>query len=190
MVANGDVFVLAQASANATILAQADQTNGAGWFNGDDAVVLRKGTTIVDVIGQVGVDPGTEWGAGADSTADNTLRRKAGVDRRRHQRRRRVRPGRRMGRLCDRHVRRAGRRGAAAAPRRPRAFREIQGAAHILAEERPECSAACPASSPPCAPNGFYMQDPAAGRRPGDLGGHLRFHRLRPRRSPSATRSR
>ena len=26
-----------------TILAQADQTNGAGWFNGDDAVVLRKG---------------------------------------------------------------------------------------------------------------------------------------------------
>ena len=41
-VAAGDVFVLAQASASATILAQADQTNGAGWFNGDDAVVLRK----------------------------------------------------------------------------------------------------------------------------------------------------
>jgi uncharacterized protein len=38
-VANGDVFVLAQSAANATILAQADQTNGAGWFNGDDAVV-------------------------------------------------------------------------------------------------------------------------------------------------------
>ena len=29
-------------SSIATILAQADQTNGAGWFNGDDAVVLRK----------------------------------------------------------------------------------------------------------------------------------------------------
>jgi predicted extracellular nuclease len=78
-VANGDVFVLAQASANAAILAQADQTNGAGWFNGDDAVVLRKGTTIVDVIGQVGLDPGTEWGTGLTSTADNTLRRKATV---------------------------------------------------------------------------------------------------------------
>ncbi|HEU5102147.1 MAG TPA: ExeM/NucH family extracellular endonuclease [Roseiflexaceae bacterium] len=75
-VANGDVFVLAQSAANATILAQADQTNGSGWFNGDDAVVLRKGTTIIDVIGQIGFDPGTEWGAGLASTADNTLRRK------------------------------------------------------------------------------------------------------------------
>src|SRR5262245_19905789 len=43
-VADGDVFVLAQASAGATILAVPDQTNGAGWFNGDDAVALRKGT--------------------------------------------------------------------------------------------------------------------------------------------------
>ena len=55
----GDVYVLAQASANATILAQADQVNGSGWFNGDDAVVLRKGTTVIDVIGQIGFDPGT-----------------------------------------------------------------------------------------------------------------------------------
>lgn len=78
-VANGDVFVLAQSSANGTILAQADQTNGAGWFNGDDAVVLRKGTTIIDVIGQVGFDPGTEWGSGVTSTADNTLQRKDSI---------------------------------------------------------------------------------------------------------------
>lgn len=75
-VANGDVFVLAQGLANATILAQADQTSGASWFNGDDFVVLRKGTTIIDAIGQVGVDPGTEWGTGLTSTADNTLTRK------------------------------------------------------------------------------------------------------------------
>jgi predicted extracellular nuclease len=74
-VAVGDVFVLAQASANATILAQADQTNGAGWYNGDDAVVLRKGTTVIDSLGQIGFDPGTEWGTGLISTADNTLRR-------------------------------------------------------------------------------------------------------------------
>jgi predicted extracellular nuclease len=79
-VAPGDVFVLAQASANATILAQADQTNGAGWFNGDDAVVLRKGSTVIDVVGQIGVDPGTEWGSGLTSTADNTLRRKGSVE--------------------------------------------------------------------------------------------------------------
>ena len=75
-VATGDVFVLAQSSANPTILAQADQTNGAGWYNGDDAVVLLKGTVVLDVVGQVGSDPGTEWGSGLTSTADNTLRRK------------------------------------------------------------------------------------------------------------------
>lgn len=78
-VADGDVFVLAQASADAAILAEADQTNGAGWFNGDDAVVLRKGTTIIDVIGQIGVDPGLEWGTGLVSTGDNTLHRKSSV---------------------------------------------------------------------------------------------------------------
>jgi uncharacterized protein len=78
-IADGAVFVLAQSSATGAILAFADQANGAGWFNGDDAVVLRKGTTILDVIGQIGSDPGTEWGTGVTSTADNTLRRKAGV---------------------------------------------------------------------------------------------------------------
>ena len=78
-VANDDVFVLAQSSATAAILAEADQTNGAGWFNGDDAVVLRKGTTVLDVIGQIGFDPGSEWGSGLTSTADNTLRRKTAV---------------------------------------------------------------------------------------------------------------
>ncbi|MFH2102636.1 MAG: ExeM/NucH family extracellular endonuclease [Chloroflexota bacterium] len=78
-VADGDVYVIAHSSAVAAILAQADQTNGAGWFNGDDAVVLRKGTIIVDVVGQIGFDPGTEWGSGLTSTADNTLRRKGTI---------------------------------------------------------------------------------------------------------------
>ena len=76
-VADDDVFVLAQASA--VFAAQADQTSAASWFNGDDAIVLRRGTTVLDVIGQVGFDPGTEWGTGATSTADNTLRRKAAI---------------------------------------------------------------------------------------------------------------
>lgn len=79
-VADSDVYVLAQSAASPTILAQADQTNGSGWFNGDDAVVLRKGTTIVDVIGQIGFDPGSEWGTGLVSTADNTLRRKGAIE--------------------------------------------------------------------------------------------------------------
>jgi predicted extracellular nuclease len=79
VVAADDVYVVAQSLANATILAQADQTNGSGWFNGDDAVLLRKAGAVVDSIGQRGVDPGTEWGTGLTSTADNTLRRKATV---------------------------------------------------------------------------------------------------------------
>ena len=67
-IANGDVFVLANSAANATILAQADvQNNTVINFNGDDAVVLRKGGLagpIVDVFGVVGTDPGAEWGTG------------------------------------------------------------------------------------------------------------------------------
>jgi uncharacterized protein len=78
-VAAGDVQVVPYSSANAEILAQADQTNGSGWFNGDDAVVLRKRTAVIDVIGQIGFDPGAEWGTGVTSTADNTLRRKSSV---------------------------------------------------------------------------------------------------------------
>lgn len=76
--ANG-VFVLAHGSANATIQAVANQTNSSGWFNGDDAIVLKNGNTVLDSIGQVGVDPGSEWGSGLTSTADNTLRRKTSI---------------------------------------------------------------------------------------------------------------
>ena len=78
-VANGDVFVLANTSANAAIKAAADQLSGSANWNGNDAIVLRKGSTVLDVFGQVGFDPGTEWGTGLTSTMDNTLRRKASV---------------------------------------------------------------------------------------------------------------
>jgi predicted extracellular nuclease len=75
----GDVYVVAHSSADPAIRDVADQTTGAGLFNGDDALVLRNGTEVLDVIGQVGFDPGTEWGTGLTSTADNTLRRKSSV---------------------------------------------------------------------------------------------------------------
>ena len=78
-VADGDVFVLADNDADSAILAQADQTSTSNFFNGDDAVVLRQGGTVVDVIGQTGVDPGSQWGSGETSTQDNTLRRQANV---------------------------------------------------------------------------------------------------------------
>ncbi|MEG4470718.1 Ig-like domain-containing protein, partial [Microcoleus sp. AT9_B5] len=90
-VAVGDVYVFALNNGDpltnntlAAILAQADQTdtNQLGWYNGNDAIVLRKGGTggqVVDSIGQIGVNPGTEWGTGLISTADNTLRRNRNV---------------------------------------------------------------------------------------------------------------
>ena len=67
-VADGDVWVLANPLAGPAITAQADQTTlSSSWYNGDDAVVLRKGGTgglIVDVIGQVGLDPGSSGAPG------------------------------------------------------------------------------------------------------------------------------
>jgi DNA/RNA endonuclease YhcR with UshA esterase domain len=78
-IAAGDVYVVAHSSANAAILAQADQTTGSVSFNGDDAIALRRNGIIIDVIGQIGLDPGTEWGSGLASTADNTLRRRLSI---------------------------------------------------------------------------------------------------------------
>ena len=79
-IAPGDVFVIAQTTADPLILAQADQLSSAGWYNGNDAVALVRGLERIDVIGQIGFDPGTEWGSGLTSTMDNTLRRKGTIE--------------------------------------------------------------------------------------------------------------
>lgn len=83
VIADGDVYVIANSNATTpadpAILAQADLVSLAGFYNGDDAVVLRKNGINIDVIGQIGSDPGSEWGSGVTSTADNTLRRNANV---------------------------------------------------------------------------------------------------------------
>ncbi|HMB89550.1 MAG TPA: lamin tail domain-containing protein, partial [Rhodothermales bacterium] len=78
VVAVGDVYVVADDGADAAILAQTDQTSTSSFFNGNDAIVLRKGGSggaIVDVIGQVGNDPGSEWSGGGIGTQNETLRR-------------------------------------------------------------------------------------------------------------------
>ncbi|MGO4599764.1 ExeM/NucH family extracellular endonuclease [Terrabacter sp. 2RAF25] len=78
-VASGDVHVLANSGAVAALTSLSDQQSGSANWNGDDAVVLRKDTTVVDVLGQVGVRPTNEWGTGLTSTMDNTLRRRSSV---------------------------------------------------------------------------------------------------------------
>ena len=82
VVASRDVWVLADDESASALLALADQTTTEFLFNGDDAAVLRKGGEggqIVDVIGQIGFDPGDEWGSGLISTQNNTLRRRPSV---------------------------------------------------------------------------------------------------------------
>ncbi|NHM02663.1 choice-of-anchor D domain-containing protein [Flavobacterium difficile] len=73
--------VVSNSSASAAILAVANQTTASLvlTFNGDDAIALRKSGVNIDVIGQIGNDPGTEWGAGNQSTADNTIIRNFAV---------------------------------------------------------------------------------------------------------------
>ena len=71
--ADGDVLVLANPSANAAILAVADATSSTVNWNGDDAIVLRNDGAVVDAFGQVGFDPGSAWGSGSFSTVNNTL---------------------------------------------------------------------------------------------------------------------
>ncbi len=46
-------------------------------FNGDDALALSCAGVMLDVIGDIGVDPGDSWGVGA--TADHTLQRRCEV---------------------------------------------------------------------------------------------------------------
>jgi len=52
--ADGEVFVVANSSANAAILAQADLTSGSATWNGNDVVALAKSEANIDVVGTIG----------------------------------------------------------------------------------------------------------------------------------------
>ena len=108
-VASGDVFVLAHSSANATILAQADQTNGAGWFNGDDAVMLVKGAANDCRRHRSGWGrPRHRMGNGSHQHRRQHAATEGFGLRRGHQRGGHLRSLRRVGRVCHGHLRRAG----------------------------------------------------------------------------------
>lgn len=80
---NNGTYVIANGSANATILSLATVTvpasGGVTSVNGDDAVVLEKNGVIIDAIGQVGFDPGSNWTANGVATSELTLIRKAAI---------------------------------------------------------------------------------------------------------------
>ncbi|MGB0850385.1 MAG: lamin tail domain-containing protein [Bacteroidia bacterium] len=83
MLGANEVYVIANDAADATILALADTAlgyNSVVHFNGDDAVLLIKGTDTIDQIGERWNDPGSSWTVGSGSTRDYTLVRKSSVD--------------------------------------------------------------------------------------------------------------
>ena len=70
--ANGEVYVVANSSADSTILNQADATNGGVMtFNGNDAVGLFKNDVLIDVLGNAN--------SSANFAKDVTLRRKSAI---------------------------------------------------------------------------------------------------------------
>ncbi|OZM55946.1 hypothetical protein CIB95_14890 [Lottiidibacillus patelloidae] len=76
---NGDVYVIANAGADQAILDVADITSAATYYNGDDVLILKHNDTIIDVIGKLGEDPGSEWGTGDVTTKEHTLVRKSSI---------------------------------------------------------------------------------------------------------------
>ena len=74
-VATDGTYVVCNNQSVQTIKDNCDLESGSLGFNGDDAIVLVCNAATIDAIGQVGTDPGSEWGSGDESTADNTIRR-------------------------------------------------------------------------------------------------------------------
>lgn len=85
-IASGDVYIVADSRANASILAIADQTFDF-LSNGDDFMALTQAGatasvyTIIDALGDMGPDPGTGWSVAGETnaTANKTLTRKSTI---------------------------------------------------------------------------------------------------------------
>jgi len=83
ILSSGDVYVLSTKEANALILEVADLASGYPspiYFNGDDSIALLKHNQIIDVIGKIGEDPGTNWVVGIGATSEFTLVRNISVN--------------------------------------------------------------------------------------------------------------
>jgi hypothetical protein len=77
----GEVYVTGNASANAAILAESDTTHTMTFYNGDDAVYLKNIITgdTLDIIGEIGLDPGSGWMVGTGATNNFTLIRQLNI---------------------------------------------------------------------------------------------------------------
>ncbi len=81
MLAPGDVFVIVNSGADSiNLLPLGDTTSTLTFYNGDDALAIVNGAgDTVDVFGEWGVDPGTNWPVDTGATNEYTLVRKAGI---------------------------------------------------------------------------------------------------------------
>jgi hypothetical protein len=78
--APGATYVIGDDGSSAPLLALIQQTSTSNFFNGDDAVVLRRKGVVIDSLGRIGEDPGTAWNGSiatvpTTTTVDRTLRR-------------------------------------------------------------------------------------------------------------------
>lgn len=77
----GSSYVIVNSQSNQAILDVKDTSSAVTFFNGNDAVALFNGTTVLDVIGEIGNDPGANgWAVSTGFTKDNTLVRKVTVN--------------------------------------------------------------------------------------------------------------
>lgn len=72
------VYVIGHTSGNDALKAKSNSLAGLN-YNGDDAIVLKANSVIVDSLGRVGERPNQAWSANGVSTVNMTLRRKSGV---------------------------------------------------------------------------------------------------------------
>jgi len=79
VLAAGGTFVLCNARSGEALAPLCDQLHGGLSFNGDDAVSLVCDGATLDVIGQIGNDPGSAWGNADISTQNRTIRRQCDI---------------------------------------------------------------------------------------------------------------
>jgi predicted extracellular nuclease len=77
--ANGSTFVLYHAQADAKIKAVGNIASGAANFNGNDALTLVKGSTVIDIFGYIGLPGAPNFTEGSYSAVDKTLVRKSTI---------------------------------------------------------------------------------------------------------------
>lgn len=70
-IASCETFVVCHSSATAGLISLSNQTSANMGYNGNDAIGLYNGTTLLDLFGNIGHDPSTEWTGVGSGTADD-----------------------------------------------------------------------------------------------------------------------